>query len=114
MKTLHVHLAHRVRRHLGQRSVVVGTDLGSVVKAGVLAGIRVHGQHFDNPDTVRFVGSEQVVVDGSHDVMHSRSHGLGQVAVVVGRRDWVVECWVGHNGHSEANAQLEKAVASVR
>jgi hypothetical protein len=114
MKALLVHLSHRVRRHLDQRSVVVvGTDLRTAVEDGALAGTRVHVHHFDNPDTVRVVGSEQLV-GGSHDVMRSHSHGLELAVVAVDRRDWVAQCWVEHSGHPEADAQLEKAVASVR
>jgi hypothetical protein len=115
MTALLVRLAHRVRRHLGQRSVVVvvGTDLGTAVEHGVLGGTRVHVHGLDSLGMVQIVGSEKVV-DGSRDLMHSHSHGLELVVVAVDRRDWVVGCWVGRKGHLEANAQLGMAVASVR
>jgi hypothetical protein len=113
MTALLVRLALRERRRLDQRGVVAGTDLDTAVEDGVLGGTRVHVHGLDNLDTVRVAGSEQIV-DGSHDLMRSHSHGLELVVVAVDRRDLVAQCWVGRKGHSEANAQLGKAVASAR
>jgi hypothetical protein len=114
MTALLVRLSHRVRRHWGQRSAVVaGTDLGTAVEDVVLDGTRVHVHGLGGLGMVRVVGSEKVV-DGSRDLMRSHSHGLELVVVAVDRRDLVARCWVGRKGHSEANAQLGKAVASAR